>query len=1341
MPDDTNFQPPKWRYEPISIARQRAQSTVTKVADQVSPLVMRGDTPSLLEAQRIVSDEMQDPGQQMRQQQEWRTSVGDAARTRITAPQEAPAEDGGLLGGAADTWRSIVPQQVRDVLGGTLRSLTSAEAFGNFLDQAVHNSPSANLDEIAPGTAGTAVGESLGRIPVVGGAARAGFDVGASPLSLVTAGTGGLGASALGDTFASRLAAQVAGAVGGKYGSEGASAGAKALGGDELAQGAAGLVGGLAGGAVGIGAAKGIGAAVRGLQGADEAAALSAADVPRETSLPGGIGTAVPTEEGTRYVRGVRGGDDVPDAIAELYAKLTSGKTLTPAEEAQARQFVEETKAAADTSGGAPGLRPDLERTNKLRAARGLEPLPEEPAAWSGNQPPPEVAPTVPPTTGPMAKLGALKAKIAAEGMTPENKQAFNELAADTFANTPAPWEQPPPPVTPGGEGERIGNAIIAKAEGAGGQPPVRPPAPPNDYPAGFNNEPLFNPDAGYRQPIEWDPETGRPTKWVTNQGQILEGDPAVPQATPISPQERLELERLTAERNTPTGASQAINPERMAALEAGDRIPAPPDGLWDPRAGLRTPGGRDIEGNRWRPVSSPPLAPVDMGATDAASMLARRRAFAESIAEPGASQAIDPGRTLSAAAQPTRGRQLGMEGTPPIEETTGTLKQNALDLATAPRQLMASGDLSASFRQAAMAAPSHPRAWWTAMGDQIRAFRDPEAAQAVLDRIDANPLRPYLDRMGVELTSPTGSVAGQEEAFQHGSTAVSRAIARVPLVARSERAYTTALNSFRSGIAFDILGSRFTPEQLQNLSDGQLKALGGFVNAITGRGTLPAALEPHAQTLNALFFAPRNFIGKVQANLAVLSSDPNVRAEAAKSLAAFYGTGIGILAAAKLAGLNVGVIPTSSDFGKITLPGGTRVDIWGGNQQMYRMIANLATGQTTSPRTGQSYDQDRLTTVTRFLRSKLAPIPSTALNVATGSDSGGQDMRYDPGSVGSQALRLVTPLFLQDLYDATTNANPAEGVLAGALSGVGIGAQAYQKGPADDAAQAAYQKPYAALTSVEKADLQNANPGLGDQIVAEQAKSSGPAGQAATIRQQTQGQQQAADQQLLSGQMTRQDWLKQRSDRLTLQRGQLMQVYGNNPVTDAEAASDPMKRYIQAIQRATDPETGAVNPIALEQSRATFGPEVNAQIDRSLGTSGTPLEKAYRAAAASYYATPKYAGYSADEGAMIDRAKALVTGMATAIPGTDRQLAYARALRQLTVAGGPLAGLPPRVITGIRASINGNLPVTTARKMLERRDPAVGFFFGAQVTPAQTATIRTQQARPPLPAALAAAR
>lgn len=153
---------------------------------------------------------------------------------------------GGMFGGFADAFRSVVPQGVRDVGGTVLNDLTSAEAF---------------LNNPITGDTGTAIMDRVDDIPVVGGLAREVVDTVASPLSLATIGFGPQlalalrGGGRLGRAAATFAEPLTAGGLRARAGAEAAAMalgvtaaeGAEAIGAPAPIQVAAGLVGGIGG--------------------------------------------------------------------------------------------------------------------------------------------------------------------------------------------------------------------------------------------------------------------------------------------------------------------------------------------------------------------------------------------------------------------------------------------------------------------------------------------------------------------------------------------------------------------------------------------------------------------------------------------------------------------------------------------------------------------------------------------------------------------------------------------------------------------------------------------------------------------------------------------------------------------------------------------------------------------------------------------------------------------------------------------------------------------------------------------------------------------------------------
>lgn len=263
-------------WESRSSARARELAQWGTLKDRISPLLANADTWSVTRAQRIASE---------------------ASRVSRGKPYTPPVEEeqdesplrvlGRMLEVGADTFRDIVPQEVRDVGGAFLNNLVSGERALNTYDRYVTRPLADAGASIARGLGvdttradavraqqrplGTMLGETLEQVPGVGGLLRTGLDVAAAPATILTAGAGGAVGGALrgggrggrvlanliepvaprGVGFGGRLAAETAAGVG-------ATEGAQYLA-DRVESPAAkvglGLLGGLAGGMAGAGLA------------------------------------------------------------------------------------------------------------------------------------------------------------------------------------------------------------------------------------------------------------------------------------------------------------------------------------------------------------------------------------------------------------------------------------------------------------------------------------------------------------------------------------------------------------------------------------------------------------------------------------------------------------------------------------------------------------------------------------------------------------------------------------------------------------------------------------------------------------------------------------------------------------------------------------------------------------------------------------------------------------------------------------------------------------------------------------------------------------------------------
>jgi hypothetical protein len=356
-------------------------------------------------------------------------------------------------------------------------------------------------------------------------------------------------------------------------------------------------------------------------------------------------------------------------------------------------------------------------------------------------------------------------------------------------------------------------------------------------------------------------------------------------------------------------------------------------------------------------------------------------------------------------------------------------------------RTMKATADLSYALRQGAMLSARRPITAIKTFGKAFQAALSEAKAEQIDHQIRNHPNQFLRDKAGLYLAElDKGPLKGHEEAF------MSSLAEKIPIfgkvVKASERNMVTGLNLLRTA-AFDGFLERHP-----NATTVELKAWADYVNKASGRGNLGQSAGA-ARLLSSVFFAPRFAISRFQAPAALIQnmSKPRVRAEIAKDMAAFVGTGMTALGLAYLAGARVSMNPRDPDFGKIRF-GDTRVDIWGGEQQAVRLIAGAATniydraelaaGRST-PSNAERVAIERyspLEAFGRFASFKLAPSITVPMELWTGKDITGQ-----PTTRTKTLATAALPLLYQDIYDAyqSEGAGAAIGTAAGGAVGLGV--------------------------------------------------------------------------------------------------------------------------------------------------------------------------------------------------------------------------------------------------------------------------------------------------------------
>ena len=292
-------------------------------------------------------------------------------------------------------------------------------------------------------------------------------------------------------------------------------------------------------------------------------------------------------------------------------------------------------------------------------------------------------------------------------------------------------------------------------------------------------------------------------------------------------------------------------------------------------------------------------------------------------------------------------------------------------------------------------------------------------------------------ERAGLQLTEIGGRAKFGEEQF------MSNLAEKIPvygeLVKASDRNMVTVLNTLRAE-TFDKFLRDFP-----NATQAEMRAVASNINIWTGRGDLGSFTQA-ANLLSLGFFAPRFAVSRIQTPFTLLRNwkNPRVRNQQVKTLARFGAFGMTILALAKLRGADVGDDPRSSDFGKIRV-GNSRFDIWAGIQQPMRLLTRIGTAATDKAGlTGQDLtdiekEYDVLAELGRFIGYKTSPAVTIPLEFLKGESIVGEER-----TPSQTAIRAVTPIILESIFDAYKEEGLGSAIRVGAAEFVGIGASTF---------------------------------------------------------------------------------------------------------------------------------------------------------------------------------------------------------------------------------------------------------------------------------------------------------
>ncbi|MDI6808426.1 MAG: hypothetical protein QME66_05525 [Candidatus Eisenbacteria bacterium] len=356
------------------------------------------------------------------------------------------------------------------------------------------------------------------------------------------------------------------------------------------------------------------------------------------------------------------------------------------------------------------------------------------------------------------------------------------------------------------------------------------------------------------------------------------------------------------------------------------------------------------------------------------------------------------------------------------------------------PRSLMASLDFSAPLKQGVFLI-GRPKQFLPAFTEMFKFAFSEKAYQGLQQSIRARSTYRVMEDAGLALTDLGKTLTKREEAI------MSSLPERIPVIGRivrgSNRSFSGFLNKLRADTFDAIIGD--ATKGGRQLTERELRDVGKFVNAATGRGSA-GALERAAPVLNAIFFSPKLLFSRL--NLMnpffYTSLTPPARKEALKSLFSFSAIAGTVLGLMKLGGAEVGTDPRSADFGKAKF-GDTRYDILGGFQQPLRTVGQLISGEVVSSTTGRTITLGegykpltRFDIAQRFFENKESPIASLITSWLRGKTFTGEDFDFP-----TEVISRFIPIVMQDIYDLSQDPD-AKSIMGGLPAIFGVGVQTY---------------------------------------------------------------------------------------------------------------------------------------------------------------------------------------------------------------------------------------------------------------------------------------------------------
>jgi hypothetical protein len=370
----------------------------------------------------------------------------------------------------------------------------------------------------------------------------------------------------------------------------------------------------------------------------------------------------------------------------------------------------------------------------------------------------------------------------------------------------------------------------------------------------------------------------------------------------------------------------------------------------------------------------------------------------------------------------------------------------DVLDLA---RAIQTGYEMSAVLRQGAMYTLGFPKQAIPALAKAFQAMVSRRADFAHHDDLLKRKRHLQYKSGKMETTAADGPLSHREEAIrsrlaswlsqQEGWLWAAPRWAAEGVLA-SERAFRTFSNIMRADL-FDIMADVVDANRPGTWTDDDAKVIGHAANVFSGRAPLQ-----HAVAWGRVLYAPR----WVWSRALLTVGQPAWKGDRATRRAVgkvYVRAALGFLALQGMKHIVYGLLadddedkpkyefdPRSSNFGKTRI-GDTRIDTGAGVNQLVTFMARLATGQT-KRQSGEIVNlrgddvtygaEDATDVMTRFLRTKLAPLPSGVIDWIAGENVVGEK-----STTGKIITDRLTPMTWADIWDAEEELNVPQGTVA----------------------------------------------------------------------------------------------------------------------------------------------------------------------------------------------------------------------------------------------------------------------------------------------------------------------